>query len=281
MLAALIIVFREAIEAGLIIGIVMASTQGVLSRGRMVALGIGSGVAGACLLAAFASQLGSLADGMGQELFQATVLSIAVVMLGWHTIWMASHGRNTAREMKALGASVQDGSRTLFALAIVIAVAVLREGAEIVLFLYGISIGGDSTAGSMAIGGVLGIVAGVGLSWAMYRGLLAIPQRKLFAVTSLMVTLVAAGLASQAIGVLQSADYANFLSQPLWDTGWLISQNSLLGKALHAMIGYTNQPSGLQLIVYVATFAVIWGIARIGRPFQWRAVRTATRSQTV
>ena len=281
MLAALIIVFREAIEAGLIVGIVMASTQGVLNRGRMVALGIGSGVAGACLLAVFAGQLGSLADGMGQELFQATVLSVAVAMLGWHTIWMASHGRNTAREMKALGASVQDGSRTLFALAIVIAVAVLREGAEIVLFLYGIAIGGDSTAGSMAVGGALGIVAGVGLSWAMYRGLLAIPQRKLFAVTSLMVTLVAAGLASQAIGLLQSADYARLLSQPLWDSGWLVSQNSLLGKALHAMIGYTDQPSGLQLIVYVATFTVIWGIARLGRPSAWRAGRIATRSQTV
>ncbi len=281
MLAALIIVFREAIEAGLIVGIVMASTQGVLNRGRMVALGIGSGVAGACLLALFAGQLGSLADGMGQELFQATVLSVAVVMLGWHTIWMVSHGRNTAREMKALGASVQDGSRTLFALAIVIAVAVLREGAEIVLFLYGIAIGGDSTAGSMAVGGVLGIVAGIGLSWAMYRGLLAIPQRKLFAVTSLMVTLVAAGLASQAVGLLQSADYARFLSLPLWDSGWLVSQNSLLGKALHAMIGYTDQPSGLQLIVYVVTFTAIWGIARLGRPSAWRAGRLATRSQTV
>ena len=265
MLAALVIVFREAIEAGLIVSIVLAATQGVAYRGRMVAFGIGGGVAGACLLALFAGQLGRLADGMGQELFQALVLMVAVVMLGWHTIWMASHGRETAREMKALGAAVQNGSRTLFALAIVIAIAVLREGAEIVLFLYGIAMGGDATASSMALGGLLGIAAGVGLSWAMYRGLLAIPQRRLFAVTGLMVTLVAAGLASQAIGLLQSADYANFLSTPLWDSSWMISQSSLPGKALHAMIGYTDKPSGLQLMGYLLTFSLIWGVSRAGR----------------
>ena len=285
MLAALIIVFREAIEAGLIVSIILAATQGVAYRGRMVAFGIGSGVAGACLLALFAGQLGRLADGMGQELFQATVLIIAVVMLGWHTTWMARHGRETAREMKALGAAVQNGSRTLFALAIVIAIAVLREGAEIVLFLYGIAMGGDATASSMALGGLLGIAAGVGLSWAMYRGLLAIPQRRLFAVTGLMVTLVAAGLASQAIGLLQSADYANFLSMPLWDSSWMISQSSLPGKALHAMVGYTDKPSGLQLIGYILTFSVIWGVSRAGRSppttIAPRGVRNSPQTRSV
>ena len=271
MLAALIIVFREAVEAGLIVGIVMAATQGVARRGRMVTLGIGGGVAGACLLAVFAGQLGSLADGMGQEIFQASVLAIAVVMLGWHTVWMARHGRETARDMKALGTAVQDGSRTLMALSAVIAIAVLREGGEIVLFLYGIAVGGDASASSMAIGGALGIAAGVALSWAMYRGLLIIRQRRLFAVTSLLVTLVAAGLASQAIGLLQSADYLRFLSAPLWNTSWLISQNSLPGKALHAMIGYTDEPSGLQLIVYIVTFGAIWGLSRASSPVSARA----------
>ena len=280
MLAALIIVFREAVEAGLIVGIVMAATQGVAGRGRMVALGVGGGIAGACLLAIFASQLGALADGMGQEIFQASVLAIAVVMLGWHTIWMARHGRETAREMKALGSAVQAGSRTLMALAVVIAVAVLREGAEIVLFLYGIAIGGDASASAMALGGALGIAGGVGVSWAMYRGLVSIPQRSLFAVTGLLVTLVAAGLASQAVGLLQSADYANYLSEPLWDSSWLLSQNALAGKALHAMIGYTAQPSGLQLIAYLATFGLIWGLSRLSRATAPKARIVAPAQQT-
>ena len=262
MLAALIIVFREAMEAGLSIGIVMAATRGVPSRGRMVALGVAGGVAGACLVAAFAGQIGALFDGVGQEVFQATVLGLAVLMLAWHIIWMSGHGRETAREMKAIGASVREGSRSLWALAVVIGVAVLREGAEIVLFLYSILAGGDTTAGSMAIGGAMGVVAGAALAWLMYRGLLAVPAHRLFGVTSGLIMLVAAGLASQATGTLQRAGYATFLDEPLWNTGWLLPESSLGGKLLHTLIGYTDQPDGLQLIAYAMTLALIYFLSR-------------------
>ncbi len=262
MLAALVIVFREAMEAGLIVGIVMAATRNVPGRGRMIALGVGGGVAGACLLAVFAGQIGALFDGVGQELFQASVLALAVLMLGWHTIWMASHGRQTAQDMRDLGASVRAGSRTLWALAIVVGVAVLREGAEIVLFLYGIMAGGGVSAGSMAIGGALGIVAGCALAWLMYRGLLAIPAHRLFAVTSWLIMLVAAGLASQAIGTLQQAGYADVLDVPLWNTGWLLAESSIAGRLLHTLVGYTDQPNGLQLIVYAATLGLIFLLSR-------------------
>jgi high-affinity iron transporter len=266
MLAALVIVFREAMEAGLIIGIVMAATQGVPGRGRMVAAGIAVGVAGACLLAAFAGQIGALFDGVGQEVFQASVLGLAVLMLAWHTIWMSSHGRETAREMKALGASVREGSRSLRALGIVIGVAVLREGSEIVLFLYGIVIGGDASAASMALGGALGIAGGAGLTWLMYRGLLAVPAHRLFAVTSGLIMLVAAGLASQAIGTLQQAGYLTVLDAPLWDTGWLLRDSSLVGKLLHTLVGYTDQPDGLQVIAYALTLGLIYFFSRPASP---------------
>jgi high-affinity iron transporter len=266
MLAALVIVFREAMEAGLIVGIVMAATRGVPGRGRMVALGVLAGVAGACLVAAFAGQIGALFDGVGQEVFQASVLSLAVLMLGWHTIWMSSHGRKTAQEMRTLGASVRDGSRSLTALSVVIGVAVLREGAEIVLFLYGITAGGDSSAGSMAIGGLLGVAGGAALAWLMYRGLLAIPAHRLFSVTSGLIMLVAAGLASQAIGTFQRAGYVPVLDEPLWNTGWLLPESSLLGKLLHTLVGYTDQPDGLQLITYGLTLALIYFLSRPPAP---------------
>lgn len=266
MLAALVIVFREAMEAGLIIGIVMAATQGVPGRGRMIALGIGLGIGGACLVAAFAGQIGALFDGVGQEVFQASVLALAVLMLGWHTIWMSSHGRQTAREMKALGASVREGSRGLGALVVVIGIAVLREGAEIVLFLYGIIAGGGVTADSMALGGVLGLAGGAALAWLMYRGLLAVPAHRLFSVTSWLIMLVAAGLASQAAGTLQRAGYASVLDQPLWDSGWLLSEKSLPGQLMHTLVGYTDQPDGLQLIAYAVTLGLIYLLSRPGMP---------------
>src|ERR1700686_679460 len=134
MLATLIIVFREVIEAGLIVGIVLAATRGVPQRGRFVALGVAAGVAGACLVAAFAGELSSLFQGSGQEMFNASILLLAVMMLTWTNVWMASHGRQMARELKAAGHQVLTGERTLWALAVVVGVAVLREGSEVVLF---------------------------------------------------------------------------------------------------------------------------------------------------
>src|SRR5690242_15058345 len=128
MLSSLIIVFREVIEAGLIVGIVLAATKGVFRRGLWVALGVAAGVVGACLVALFAGEISNLFEGSGQELFNASILLLAVMMLTWHNVWMASHGREIAREMKAMGAAVSTGQRTLTALAVVVGVAVLREG---------------------------------------------------------------------------------------------------------------------------------------------------------
>ena len=115
MLAAALIVFREVFEAGLILGIVLGATRGVPGRGWWAAGGIGAGVVGACLVAAFTGALSDIMQGAGQEVFNAGILGAAAIMLGWHTVWMAKHGREIAGEMKALGRDVASGGRTLSA----------------------------------------------------------------------------------------------------------------------------------------------------------------------
>ena len=113
-------------------------SRAVTHRGQWIAGGVIAGFSGACLVALFVEAITAAFAGMGQELFNATVLGIAVVMLTWHNVWMARHGREIAAEMMAIGKAVVAGSRTLLALAIVVGIAVLREGSEVVLFLYGI-----------------------------------------------------------------------------------------------------------------------------------------------
>ena len=214
MLASLIIVFREVFEAGLIVGIILAATQGVPRRGRWVAGGIGTGVLGAVLLAAFAGVLSNAIDGAGQEVFTASILIVATLMLGWHQLWMASHGRDMARDMKAVGTAVALGQTSLLALATVVAVAVLREGAEVVLFLYGIAASTHEGPVRLMLGGLVGIGLGAVVSFLLYRGLVAIPVHRLFAVTSWLIALLAAGMAGQAAATLAGAD----LSQGLIDS---------------------------------------------------------------
>lgn len=257
MLGAAVIVFRETLEAALIVSIVMAATVGIPGRNRWVGAGVLAGIGGAVLVAAFAATIAAAAAGMGQELFNAAVLLAAVVMLGWHTVWMASHGRTLASEVNAVGRAVAVGTRPLWALAVVAGVAVLREGSETVLFLYGIAAGGQDGAAALFAGGLVGIVAGALLGAALYLGLLRIPMRRLFAVTNWMVMLLAAGMAAQAANFLVQADLLPTLGEPLWDTSFLVSDDSLAGRLLHTMVGYVSEPSGIQLLFWAATLAVI------------------------
>lgn len=263
MLSALLIVFREVIEAGLIVGIVLAATKGVPKRELAVSSGVVAGVMGACLVAAFAGGLASLFQGSGQELFNASILILAVMMLTWHNVWMASHGRQMARELKARGHEVVTGKRTLAALGVVVGVAVLREGSEVVLFLYGIAAqGGVSHAGLLA-GGALGLAGGALMSALMYFGLLTIPAGRLFQVTSGLITLLAAGMAAQAVLFLQNGGYIDAWTRTVWNSSWLLKEDSIPGRLLHTLVGYVEAPDGAQIAAYLVTIAIILALMRL------------------
>jgi high-affinity iron transporter len=256
MLGALVIVFREVIEAGLIIGIVLAVTRGVPGRGRWVAAGVLVATLGAGLLAIFAEAISNAFEGSGQELFNAGVLGIAVIMLMWHNLWMASHGQEMAATMAAVGQAVTLGQRPMAALALVVGLATLREGSEVVLFLYGIVAAGTSVS-SLLLGGALGLAAGAAFTALTYYGLLAIPARHIFTVTTVLITLLAAGMAAQAVQFLDAAGLINVLGHRLWDSSAWLPQDSIIGRLLHTLIGYTDRPTELQVIAYVATLAIM------------------------
>jgi len=257
MLAAMLIVFREVLEAGIVVGVVLAASEGIRGRGLWISAGILAGVLGSALLAVFMDGISGLFDGSGQDVLNAAILSIAVVMLVWTVVWMASHGKAMVAEVKAIGRDVQVGRKPLTALAVVVGMAVLREGVEVVLFCYGILTTGIETARNVALGGLIGLAGGALVAFVLYRGLLAIPLRHLFKVTAILITLLAAGLAAQAVGILQDAGFIQSLSDPVWDSSWLLSDDGALGRVLRTLVGYRAHPTGMQVIAYLATVAVI------------------------
>jgi high-affinity iron transporter len=262
-LAALIIVFREVFEAGLIVGIVLAVTRAVPHRNRWIGGGVLGGVLAACIVAAFTGALSQLFAGMGQELFNAAILAIAVMMLTWHNVWMAHHGREIAGEMRAMGQAVADGSKSLLALAVVVGVAVLREGSEVALFLYGVAASDGGSTLSLATGGLIGLALGAGVCLVTYFGLMRIPPRALFATTTVLITLLAAGMAAQAVAFLERADWLTPLDNVVWDSGWLLSESSIAGRTLHTLIGYTDQPTEMQLVVYATVLLATFMLMRL------------------
>jgi high-affinity iron transporter len=267
MLGAAIIVFREVLEAALIVSVVLAASAGAPRRGFWVSCGVAAGVVGAGLVALFAAEIAAAASGIGQELLNACILLLAVGMLGWHNIWMSRHGRELAATARAVGDAVISGAKPLYVLAVVAGLAVLREGSETVLFVYGIAAGGGLSAGSLIAGGMLGLAGGVATGAALYLGLLRIPTRRLFVVTSWMVLLLAAGMAAQAAGYLVQADLLPPLGNAIWDTSGVLTEDSVLGKALHTLIGYVSRPDGIQIVFYLAALAGIWLLTRaVGAP---------------
>ena len=257
MLAALVIVFREVLEAGLIVGVVLAASRGVAGRSRMVALGILSGIAGSAVVALFAAQISSAFDGRGQEMFAAAVLLLAVVMLAWHVAWMAEHARSLTVRLRQLGEAVALGARSVGALGLVVGLAVMREGSEVVLFLAGIVMQGNEGWVALAVGSAGGLALGALVSAVVYLGLAAIPLRRLFGVTSALVTLLAAGLAAQAVQQLSNAGVLNLLDSTLWDSSWLLSEESWPGRVLHVLVGYMDRPTLMQAIAYLVTVVAI------------------------
>ncbi len=264
-----IIVFREVLEAAIIIGIVAAATRSVPGSRRWLIAGLLAGLVGAGAVAASTDVIGSLASGIGHEIFNAIVLGIAVVMLAWHNIWMASHGAALAASARSVGSDIRDGRSECSVLLLIVGLAVLREGSETVLFLYGIAATESGGRSSMMLGGLVGMLLGIAVGYTLYGGLLRVPMRWFFTATSMLVLLLAAGMASQAAHFLIQADLLPSLAAPLWDTSAALPENGLPGILLHSLIGYDSRPAGMQLVFYLAVLvAIIGGMKWAARPRQ-------------
>ena len=256
MLGTAIIIFREVLEAALIVGLVLAATRGVGNRIRWISAGIGGGILGAVLLALVADQVGSMAHGMGQEVLNASILFAAVLMLSWHLLWMKSHSIEIANKLRQVGNAVSTGDKEPVVLAVIIGLAILREGSESVLFLYGLAAAGTNVA-QMFSGTVLGLTAGIAAGGVLYFGIARIPTGKLFQVSGWLILLLTAGLASQAVSFLVQADMLPAMGYAIWDSSSLLSQSSAVGNVLHILVGYVDKPMGIQILAYLLTAGIL------------------------
>jgi len=256
MIGSFVIVFREILEAALVIGIVAAAVKGMPHRGRWVSLGVAIGIGGAALVAAGIGVIASFAHGNGQEIFEACVLFGAGLMLAWHNIYMAQHGRELSQKLKTVGAEVMAGSASITMLLGVTALAVMREGSEIALFLYGIAAGGATDLGLLG-GSLIGLVAGVTVGFVLFAGLSRIPVKRLFQVSGWIILFIAAGMIARGAQFLIQAGYLPPLVTSVWNSSAIIPGNGILGRALAALAGYTPAPSLMQILFWIAAFVGI------------------------
>ena len=247
MLSALIIILREVLEAGLIISALLAAAR-INAVAGGVAGGIVLGLAGAIGIAAAMDTISNLTDGVGQELLNVLLDSIIIVLLACHSAGSARPRWRYLMSWSAAGA---------------VACAVSREFSEIVLYGSGFSTS-FSAFMPVLIGGVIGTGIGVSVAALLYYLLIYQPPQRALRITSILLALLAAGMAAEAIGFLEQAGLAP-AQRPYWDTSHWVAESSPSGQLLHALIGYEATPTPLQIGAYTVVFALVIGLGALRR----------------
>ena len=257
-----IVIFREILEIALILGILTAATKEIKGRSKYIIGGLVAGLLLSIILALFTDKISDSIDGMGQEIFNATLLATAATMIGGTIIWMNKHAKSISGNLRNLSQNVKDGQKPLIALSAVVLLSVLREGAEIVLFTYSYYVSGSSLA-EIALGLGTGIICGIITGIAFYLGILKISGKYFFKVTTYLLIFVAAGIAMQSIGFFINADLLPALMDPAFDLSNILPQTSYVGTFLNIFFGYLDAPTLSQLLAYfLVIFGLVFGIKK-------------------
>jgi high-affinity iron transporter len=247
-----IFVLREVFEIVLIITVMLAATRELQNRSPYIWGGIAAGALGAGIIAAFTSKISQWAGGMGQEILNATILLTAAAMIGWTAVWMRVHGRELAGSLKEAASN-----RSMWILFFIIALAVFREGAEMVLFSFAANAQGTSWL-DIAKGAIIGIIGGTIIGGLFYTGMIRLFARHFLSITSTLLAFLAAGLAAKGVYYLAMIGMLPELGYQIWDSSSFIRNESILGESLGVLVGYNATPSGIELLTYALMLALIY-----------------------
>ncbi len=265
--ATFVVTLREAFEAALILGIVYTYLAKIGGRRYYYYATVGAalgGVASVALGVGVTVFSGPLLD-LGPDVLGAAVIFLAAALLTWHGWWMRRHATAIKGDLQRRIDEAQAGRR-LWIIGLIAFTGVFREGAETVLFLWGL-VAQTASGWSAIVGGVLGVAAAAGLGYAIFRGGARLSVTRFFALTSVLLLFISAGLVSAGVGKLQGLGVLP-AADALWDTSALLSDESLPGTLLRGLLGYRARPSTLEVAAY-GLYVVAAGVAlfgRVGRP---------------
>jgi high-affinity iron transporter len=268
--ATFVVVLREGFEAALLLGIVYAylAQIGHAESRRYVTLGGALAIAASVAMGAAVTGLsGPLAD-FGPDVIAVGVIFVAVALLTWHGWWMGRHAREIRGEVQRR-IDEAHATRRPWMVGLIAFTGVFREGAETVLFLWGLLTQLENPTGWTALAGGAAGLAGAGiLGWLVFQGGRRLSIQRFFAVTSVFLLFLAAGLFSGGVGRLQGFGVLPG-GDALWDTSWLLDDHGSLGGFLAGVVGYRARPSSLEIaayVTYLAAAALLFFPALLSRP---------------
>ncbi|MHB8482844.1 MAG: FTR1 family iron permease [Nitrospiria bacterium] len=260
MIGTFIISWRESIEAALLVGILMVYLKKIGQRQNLVYIYIGvlSGILASILFGYLSNKASFLFEGIGEDVFSAVILLLAVVILTYMVIWMSESAKNLRGKIHQKVDSAFE-QKKLWALSFLAFSGVFREGIETVLFLWGVFIQnkGTSSFSLFLLSGVAGIILAVVMAWFFFKGFGHLDMKKFFQITGLILLFMSAGMLVSAIGKLESAGLMPPLLTQVWNSSWLIDERTLLGHLFSGFLGYRAKPSLMELLAYLLYFIAI------------------------
>jgi high-affinity iron transporter len=273
MIAALLITFREGLEAALIVGIVLSYLKKTdnAQHTRYAWAGVGAAVLLSVALAFLIQAAGATLEGQAEEIFEGVMMFLAVAVLTWMIFWMRYQSHTLAANLRS------DMQNTLYSgqprgLFFVTFFAVAREGVETALFLSTAAFASDAT--STLLGAILGLVIATLVGFLVYTSTVKLNLRQFFNVTGFLLLMFAAGLFAHGIHEFQEAGVFPIINEHVWDMNGILDEKSTVGEILKAVFGYNGNPSLLEVIGYWA----YWVFALIG--IRWLVERRVWQAQS-
>ncbi len=257
MLATLIIFLREGVEASMIVAILLAylSRIGRRDHFRDIFLGVGAALILATAGGAIAYETIRSYDGSRvQTIFETCTYLLAAGVLTYMTFWMRNHARSLSKELRARADAALNGQARL-GLALLAFQAVGREGLETVVFTLAIMF--STTAAGALTGAAIGLAGALAIAFVIYKLGHRLNLAQFFTVIGVLLMVFAAGLLADSVENLQQLGWLPVLASPMWHTTSMLSEDSALGDVLHSFFGYSDAPTPLQLVIYVAYLAIV------------------------
>lgn len=263
MLKIAIVVFREFLEMAVLIGLFSSTARNIKDFRILLSAGIMLGAFGASLIAFFTETISASLDGMGDEFFDAIIILITVALIISTLVLMQSYSAKVRARINNISEAYESSSGAKILFIILIASTIFREGSELVLILHSVTTVGNHNSVDYVNGFLLGATLGVAVGASIYFGLFKFASKYIFTISNLLLTFIAAGLAAEAARILVSIGAISFLTDTAWDTSYIVGDDSISGKMLKILIGYSAKPSYIELTFYLLTISAIMILGQV------------------
>jgi high-affinity iron transporter len=250
------VIFRECLEISLLLAIILAVTKSVDNSRFFVVLGAIIGVILSAFVAMGANFITQYFSYLGDEILDSIIILSTAILINWTVIWMQGYNHKIKNHFSQISKDITAGIASKLTIVLVVASTILREGIEIILFVYSIVSVGKLPVNDYLIGLFAGMSFGFLSGYVIYKGLIQYAGKYIFQISTILLTFVAAGLAAEGAGILTSCGLVEFGSNILWDSSYFVNNNSMVGKVLKIIIGYDARPNLLQIIFYLASIAM-------------------------